>query len=285
MKRSTSDNLFDPAPNTQTASPSIIEKLDQLAQTANQDLGSDAVMMSVYHNNALHSLGVFPSPGGDLQDRQHAAEDTVCIRTIGKNAPLLTEDARQVSALQDIKYVRDGMVTGYLGIPITNSSLGAIGSVCSISRTPRKWTPLEQNYLQQVANSVELILLQEMTRLELASYTDSFSELDKIVAALSSNTAMPTSIYEANGRLAFANAALLSRVSEYTVSSFWANRSRQMLAATGATDAVSDGPIVGDSHVTVETKSGQKTPFRISSSVSASGLIVCSWFGGLTEVR
>ena len=128
-----------PQPNAR----SLYEKLDAIAVEAAGHLGCDTVLISIQHDEALHSLGAFPALEGEVSARAHARKDTVCHRTIEMGTPLRLPDARIAEGFSNLRYVREGFVVGYLGVPIRNTGIGTVGSLCSISAMPREWTPFE----------------------------------------------------------------------------------------------------------------------------------------------
>lgn len=264
-------------PNVEAGEKGLMLKLDHLAMTAARDLGADGVLMSVLHNEKFFSLGAYPSRHTRLSDREHNAKDTVCMHTVTRGTPLQVNDARSDMTLRSLKYVQEGEIVGYLGIPIVSAQFGKIGAVCSITHEPRNWENMEESYLQQVANNAELLLLQEMGRLELKSLYENYSDVDRIVATLSSSTTVPTSIYELNGSLVFANKALMGNVPEEVVANFWHSRRQEIAGRSQPSVQTASGKYLGDTQVSVVTVSGGKDRFNVSSVVANSGLICCSW--------
>ncbi|WP_299628326.1 GAF domain-containing protein [uncultured Tateyamaria sp.] len=277
-----SDGLIDAS---STEREGIIAKLDQLAEKASSDLGSDAVLFSILGSNALHSLGAYPNTGVELHARRHNSGDTICIHTIRRGAPLAIHDARKDDTYTDTKYVRNGFVVGYLGIPIVLPDFGPVGAICSITHTPRAWSKLEIGYLRQVAINAETILLSEMSYIENSMLSDSHSEMDGILAALSSRLLLPTSVYEPDGKLVFATASLLLEVPEIFVSKYLEHGGTGSLSFESGQEVVNASNDHSTDLITLETVAGIKAAFRVSCSTSVSGMAVCTWSRVLTPVN
>ncbi len=161
-----------------------------------------------------------------------------------------------------MRYVANGTVSGYIGVPIRNAELGAIGAVCGVTSRPRNWQSSDLNYLKAVALSVENLILREMYRLESADANSLVSEYDQIIAAFSLVRAHPTSIHDRNGRLVFANKALSEIVSDADLESSTVRRALQR--------PLSDDPLrmkIPDSQMS----------YLLSRRETSSGYFVCQW--------
>ena len=259
----------------------LVNALDALAKTAAEDLQCESVFMSVIHEDVLHSLGVFPSLAVEDQGRRHKPWDTVCARTARHRATLVVDDAREEPTLADIPYVRDGRIVGDMGLPLHLGADRSAGSICAISLAPRHWENLELSYLRQVARSVELMLLNEIGRLEAESASLEVSELDGMLAALSARATAPVSIYTGTGEMVFASAALLARVQDRFVAGYWRTAGAWERAVDRQDSARSESRA---QIVHAPTPEGRTKPFRVASSHSVSGLIVCTWSCGLSVV-
>ena len=83
-----------------------------------------------------------------------------CRHTIAAQTPLVINDTRLHSLVQDNPSVAALGVVAYAGIPLLTKAGDAVGSLCVIDHTPRVWTPQEVAILSDLAASV-------MTEIEL----------------------------------------------------------------------------------------------------------------------
>ncbi len=236
--------------------------LDGIAETIVDTLGVDIALLSLASNSELVSLGLSANIGRTRENRHHVPSDLLCLNVIENNEALVLPDARAHPDFRFVRYVANGTVSGYLGVPIRNAELGAIGAVCGVTSSPRNWRASDLHYLEAVALTVENLILREMYRLESADASSLASEYDQIIAAFSLVRADPTSIHDRNGRLVFANRALSDVVSDADLQSGAVmRRLRQPLT---------EDPLrvqVPDSHLA----------FLVSRTETNSGYFVCQW--------
>lgn len=188
--------------------------LDRIAEDLLDSLHVDMALISIQHNNALVSLGVSSTVLKAGMNRTHSADDTVCLHVVRENTPLMLADARIDPMTSSLGCVKAGIVAGYIGVPIQNAEIGAIGAICGISGTPRDWSEEDLRYLKALAGTVENLILREMYRRESADASSLATEYDNIIAAFSLVRAEATSIHDTEGRLVFANRALTQIVDE-----------------------------------------------------------------------
>jgi hypothetical protein len=265
-----------PQPNAR----SLYEKLDAIAVEAAGHLGCDTVLISIQHDEALHSLGAFPALEGEVSARAHARKDTVCHRTIEMGTPLRLPDARIAEGFSNLRYVREGFVVGYLGVPIRNTGIGTVGSLCSISATPREWTPLEIGYLEQVSKNVELILLNDLFRLEMQELSATLTELDKIIVSLSQKRTIPTSIYDESGALIYANSELMADIEYNYVESRSFDANNELSCGSSAPYPLDNTSTQTEDfifYVDAPRIEGATKRLRVNCSVAESGFTVCTW--------
>lgn len=258
----------------------LFANLDSMAERAASDLEVDRIMISISQGDLLQTLGSFPAIGKDHAARAHRPSDTVCAVSMKLEAPLKVEDARLETMLQDLPYVKSGLIVGYLGVPIDLAGYGVVGSLCAISKTPRVWSPLELKYLEQFSQTISMCLLAGMSKVEHDHLSDDLSALDQIVATLAAELSVPTSIYTDCGDLAFANAALIAIAPMEIITAYQKNRHARADDAAQA-----DGESQSSTEwVRFEGHSKERAQCRIVCSKSDSGLTVCNWFPNLSEV-
>lgn len=235
--------------------------LDRITDGIVESLGVDMALFSVSSNNSLISLGLSESIVRMKDMRVHDPADLICNQVIQSNAPLVVPDARTDPQTSGNRHVREGLVAGYIGVPIQNAEVGAIGALCGITTAPRNWSDSDLRYLSAVALGIENLILREMYRLECADVSNLASEYDKIIAAFSLVRAEPTSIHDGSGRLVFANKALMEYVNENDL---------QTAAVTSALLETS-----GEATLQLGIASGAR--FSVTRVRTSSGYYVCHW--------
>lgn len=234
--------------------------LDRIADTVVRNLGVDIAILSMLKNRHLIALGLSSSVLRTRETTFHAPGDLVCFKTLETETALILPDARLDETAAGTQYVAGGLVVGYLGVPILNREVGAIGVVCGVTSTPRDWSERDIDYLWSVAQSIENLVMREMYRLESADASNLASEYDQIISAFSLVRAEPTSIHDATGRLVFSNAALTTHVSDDDLES----------------DIVTEILKHEDDGISsVTTRAGHL--FRVARIRTGSGYYVCQW--------
>ena len=128
------------------------------------------------------------------------------------------------------------------------------------------------------------ILLSEMAYVESNLLSDSLSELDRILGALSSRLNFPTSVYEPDGKLVFATASLLQEIPETFISEYLKHRSAKSQSSEFGEKVVKASKEQVTDLMTLETIAGVKTAFKVTCSTSMSGMVVCTWSRVLVPV-
>jgi len=200
--------------NIQHAQAPLQADLDQIAEDIVGNLKADLALLSFTHNTKLVSIGLSNSAWVATGTRTHNAQDMICMHTRDADAPLRIPDTRKVPAFDMLNVVSSGLVIGYLGVPIHNAEVGAVGVVCAGMNAPRVWTDAEENYLRAMSRTVEQIILKEMYRIESQDANQVLNEYDQIISAFSMVRAAPTSIHDHAGKLVFANRAISSFLSD-----------------------------------------------------------------------
>ncbi len=235
--------------------------LDKIADGIVDSLGVDLALFSASYNNALVALGISGSFSRTEKGRFFDPADTICSSVIESDSPLIITDAKSDLLTCSNKYVQTGLVAGYVGIPIHNAEIGAIGALCGVTSEPRDWSEADLRYLEAVGQSVENLVLREMYRLESADASNLLSEYDQIIAAFSLVRADATSIHDRSGRLVFANKALMEHVSD------------DELQSRALTEKLLYGTSEDELRVSVET--GKR--FVVRRVRTNSGYLVCQW--------
>lgn len=235
--------------------------LDRIAADVVDNLAADLVLLSVTNKSALVSLGISDSVRQVADSRWHVPEDMVCLHVAETDMPLVLRDACQHPEAAETRYVQEGLVVGYMGVPIRNAELGAIGAICCVTQAPRDWTDGDVRYLKAVAESIENLILREMYRLESMDASSLASEYDQIIAAFALVRAEPTSIHDENGRLVFANRALTDVVEEADLEGA---RIRAVLKADAKAPQL-------------EFRTAEGETFTLSRLTTSSGYFVCQW--------
>ena len=236
--------------------------LDAIADDVVQMLGADIALISLVSNSELVSLGLSSSIGKTRENRFHVPSDLVCLHVTQTNEPLVLTDARSHPDFKFVRYVANGTVSGYVGVPVQNAEVGPIGAICAITSTPRNWKSSELRFLKTVGSNVENLILREMYRLESADASSLASEYDQIIAAFSLVRADPTSIHDRDGRLVFANRSLAEIVCDTE------------LQTTGVARALRS-PLSEDPLRIEIAKNGHA--FLVRRKETPSGYIVCQW--------
>lgn len=235
--------------------------LDRIADGVVDSLNVDMALFSVSYNQALVSLGISASTSRSKEGRVHNPAEFICTETIQSDAPILIPDTRIDPRTKDLPLVCDGTVLSYIGVPVHNAEIGAIGAICAVISSPRNWSPADLKYIKAVSLSIENLVLREMYRLESANASNLAAEYDQIIAAFTLVRADPTSIHDRKGRLVFANRALIEHVDD------------RELQSSELTDTLLS--ITPGQSVTFSVSSGER--LIVNRLTTSSGYHVCQW--------
>ena len=252
----------------------LVEEMDQLALTVATDLRVDRVVIGIVHDENLVSVGAFPSLGPSFGEREKSLSDTICSITMESGKRVEMPDARIDPEYCNSTCVVAGDTVGYMGVPIRTRDAEVVGAICCVTVQPRSWVTFERRYVEQIARNAELILFKGPSREELDELTKDLGNLDQIISALSSQTKMPISIYNADGELVFVNAALIENVPIKFVSDYLIKRGVHKLLRQHEDGSAMSGNV---DETAVVTTSGEDHSYSVTATASASGLIVCSW--------
>jgi GAF domain-containing protein len=225
------------------------------------NLGVDAGLCSISYNNALVALGISGSISGVGESRILDPSYMICSKVIQQDAPLVITDARNDPRTCENRFVRSGQIFAYIGVPVRNAEIGAIGAVCVFTAGPREWSTADVRYVEAIAETVENLILREMYRLESADASNLLSEYDQIISAFSLVRAEATSIHDNLGRLVFANRALMEHVEDDELQS---SAMKEVLLGDAGQDPV---------RLTVQAG----TRFAVTRQKTGSGYSVCQW--------
>lgn len=235
--------------------------MDRIADEIVEYLNADMAFLSVTHNSVMVSLGLSSTAKSAGSSRTHMPADMVCLQTMQTDMPLALRDARDDPFASQTRYVREGIVAGYIGVPIQSAEIGAIGSICGVTQTPRDWSDADLRYLKAISENVENLILREMYRLESLDATSLASEYDQIIAAFALVRAEATAIHDGTGRLVFANRTLTDQVEDIELES---TRFKSVLLATPG-----EGP--------VDYRAASGVDFVLTRLRTGSGYIVSQW--------
>lgn len=255
----------------------LVEDMDQLALTVAKDLDVDRVLIGIVHDEQLFSVGEFPTVGPSFGEREHCLDNTMCSVTMETGVLVEVPDTRADAEFSNATCVVSGKTVGYMGVPIRNREMDVVGAVCCVTNEPRNWVTFERKYVEQIARNAELILFRGRSREELSELTKDLGDMDQILSALSSQAKMPVSIYKPDGELVFVNAALTDHVPIEIVADylFAQGLSKFQNSTRAGVKSATSGQI--DATVLVPVPDRDQT-FSVSTSISTSGLIVCTWF-------
>lgn len=200
--------------NISRIQPPLLADLDQIADDMVAHLKADLSMVSFTHNIQLVSLGLSNSVYRSRCERVHEASYMACGSVVKEDRTIRCADAGKDPKFRDLPLIQKLGVAGYMGVPIHNADLGAVGAVCVVTYAPRDWTDAEESYLRAIARMVEQMILKEMYRLETQDATEALNQYDQIISAFSMVRAAPTSIHDSQGNLVFANRAISAYIAD-----------------------------------------------------------------------
>jgi GAF domain-containing protein len=79
------------------------------------------------------------------------ARESFCVNVITTGREMAVEDAREHPLVCDSRFVADGCVISYLGVPIANRSGIIVGSLCVFESGPRQWSTADVGMLTQLS--------------------------------------------------------------------------------------------------------------------------------------
>jgi GAF domain-containing protein len=96
----------------------------------------------------------------DLQQRIYSRDESICDLTVFGNNALVVNDCRAENLVKNYKFVANGAIGSYLGVPVLSPNGVTIGTVCATNSTPKRFTEKQISDLHLVANLVSSLLKQ-----------------------------------------------------------------------------------------------------------------------------
>lgn len=138
----------------------IEDAFDRLTRLASKVTGSPVSLISLVDADRQFFKSLLGLPEPVASARETPLSHSFCQHVVASGKPLIVEDARKVSLLQDNLAITDLNVVGYLGMPLTTASGQNLGSFCVIDNKPRQWSEEEIEIVRELA-------LSTMTEIEL----------------------------------------------------------------------------------------------------------------------
>ena len=127
-------------------------EFDRLTRLAAKLTGAPVTFVSLVSEDRdfYKSCFGFPEP---LASERQLTGTTFCHFALVSKGALVIENAIDHPVYRDVPTVHTLGVRAYLGIPLVTQAGEAIGSFCAIDFKPRKWTPLDVEVMQELAES------------------------------------------------------------------------------------------------------------------------------------
>jgi len=127
-------------------------EFDRLTRLAARLTGAPVTFVSLVSEDRdfYKSCFGFPEP---LASERQLTGTTFCHFALVSKGPLVIENALDHPIYREVPTVHSLGVRAYLGIPLITHTGQAIGSFCAIDFQPRKWTPLDVEVMQELAES------------------------------------------------------------------------------------------------------------------------------------
>ncbi len=103
-----------------------------------------------------------PWPGA----RETPLTHSFCQHVVGRGAPVVVEDARNVAVLRESAAATDLNVVAYAGLPLTTPDGHVVGALCAIADGPRQWSQEDLDALADLA----AVATSEVERRTLATH-------------------------------------------------------------------------------------------------------------------
>ena len=92
------------------------------------------------------------------EQRTSPADDSLCSVTVELGAPFVVGDARLDERVRDLPAVVDGVLRGYLGVPLVTQTGLVLGALCVFDPQPRTWTSHDVGVLAELGTSAVMEL-------------------------------------------------------------------------------------------------------------------------------
>ena len=127
---------------------------DDLARLASSVTGCRIAAITFVGEYRTYWKSVPHLPYGGPEAWQNAVGDDFCYFPIGMNGPFIVEDAVNDPRTAGHPAIGPWGVGAWAGFPIVTTDKQAVGSMCVIDASPRKWTPGELDTLATLARAV-----------------------------------------------------------------------------------------------------------------------------------
>jgi GAF domain-containing protein len=126
---------------------------DRLTRLATRLLGAPIALVSIVASERQVFAGC-TGIGEPWASQGTPLSDSFCRHVVAAREPLVVEDAREHPVLSESRFVRDGGIVAYAGIPLIDAAGHALGTLCVFDTRPRAWTEDEIRTLADLARSV-----------------------------------------------------------------------------------------------------------------------------------
>jgi GAF domain-containing protein len=130
------------------------EAFDRPARLAAKALHAPVALVSLVDEDRQFFKSCLGLPEPWASRRETPLTHSFCQHAIAAREPLVVEDAREHPVLRHNGAIRDLGVVAYLGIPLIDGAGQALGTLCVIDTTPRRWSAGDVALLQDVAAMV-----------------------------------------------------------------------------------------------------------------------------------
>lgn len=129
------------------------EAFDKITQAAAHALGAPSAALSLVDIDRQFLKSAVGSCGASVKTRHRPLNHSFCKYVVAQGSVKSVPDARLDPVLKDHPAVRAGEMVAYLGIPLTDRSNNAIGTLCVSDTKPRRWSA---GHLQVLTDFAEL---------------------------------------------------------------------------------------------------------------------------------
>ncbi|WP_197382630.1 GAF domain-containing protein [Mycolicibacterium mengxianglii] len=113
---------------------------DRIARTAAEAMGTPSAAVTLLDGKRIFFLSTIGLPAALAAAREVPVGASLAAFAVESGHTLVVDDASTHPTLQALPFVRDGIVGGYLGIPLVNTDGYAVGTVAVWDSGPRAWT-------------------------------------------------------------------------------------------------------------------------------------------------
>ncbi len=130
------------------------ERFDSLARVASRVLNAPVALVSLVDRDRQFFKSCLGLPEPWASKRETPLSHSFCQHAAATRQPLVIDDARDHPVLRDNPAIRDMRIIAYAGIPLITQDGAALGTICVIDDTPRRWTTEETSLLAEIAEAV-----------------------------------------------------------------------------------------------------------------------------------